>query len=70
MSQQPPIRVCIVERHQNISLSTKNNQDTILYNVSIIQWSVYKYSLLINAEVNAHVKHQIDIIDDVIIKGK
>jgi hypothetical protein len=34
---------------------------------TIIQCSVYKYSLLINAEVNAHVEHHIDIIDDVFI---
>jgi hypothetical protein len=28
----------------------------------IIQWSVYKYSLLINTEVNMSVYHQIDRI--------
>jgi hypothetical protein len=31
---------------------------------SIIQWSVYKYSLLINTELNAFVQHQIDRTDD------
>jgi hypothetical protein len=30
----------------------------------IIQWSVYKYSLLINTEVNVFVHHRIDRTDD------
>jgi hypothetical protein len=35
---------------------------------SIIQWSVYKYSLLINTELNAFVQHQIDRTDDKFIQ--
>jgi hypothetical protein len=29
----------------------------------VIQWSVYKYSMLINTELNAFVQHQIDRTD-------
>jgi hypothetical protein len=37
---------------------------------SIIQWSVYKYSLLINTELNAFVQHHIDRTDDKFVQWK
>jgi hypothetical protein len=37
---------------------------------SIIQWSVYKYCLLINTELNAFVQQQIDRTDDKFVQWK
>ena len=53
------------ERHQNGSLIKHKRQ----LRDSIIQWSVYKCSLLINIEVNTLVQYRIDRTDDEFVIG-
>lgn len=59
------ISACTMKRHQNDSPNKIGNLKDI-----IILWNVYKCSLLINAEVNVLVEHQINITDDVFVQGR
>jgi hypothetical protein len=55
-------------KHAHASLATHAHASNHTVRDFIIQWSVYKYSLLINTEVNVCVQHRIDRPDNELVQ--